>query len=65
MESSFKNSLFSYADRGFVYAVAHIRGGGDCGQAWYENGKFKYKRNTFTDFINSAKALVVGLNTEL
>lgn len=58
MESGFKSSIFCYLDRGFTYAVAHIRGGGDCGQAWYENGKFMYKRNTFLDFIASAKTLV-------
>jgi oligopeptidase B len=45
-------------DRGFVYAIAHIRGGKDKGFAWYENGKRDKKTNTFTDFIAAAKHLV-------
>ena len=45
-------------DRGFVFAVAHIRGGGECGRSWYEDGKLLHKRNTFTDFIACARHLV-------
>jgi oligopeptidase B len=45
-------------DRGFIYAIAHIRGGGELGRAWYEQGKLLQKRNTFTDFIACAEALV-------
>ncbi len=44
-------------DRGFVFAVAHIRGGGECGRSWYEDGKLLHKRNTFTDFIACARHL--------
>jgi oligopeptidase B len=44
-------------DRGFVFAIAHIRGGGECGRNWYEDGKLLHKRNTFTDFIASARHL--------
>jgi oligopeptidase B len=44
-------------DRGFVFAVAHVRGGGECGRDWYENGKLLHKRNTFTDFIACARHL--------
>jgi oligopeptidase B len=49
---------FSLLDRGFVYAIAHIRGGGDCGRGWYETGKFKNKMNTFYDFIACSEELV-------
>lgn len=45
-------------DRGFVYAIAHIRGGGEMGRPWYENGKLLKKRNTFTDFIVCAEHLI-------
>jgi oligopeptidase B len=45
-------------DRGFVYAIAHIRGGGEMGRPWYLDGKLLNKRNTFTDFIDCAKHLV-------
>ncbi|HVT78238.1 MAG TPA: prolyl oligopeptidase family serine peptidase, partial [Acidimicrobiales bacterium] len=45
-------------DRGVVYAIAHIRGGGEMGRSWYENGKMLHKRNTFTDFIACARHLV-------
>ncbi|MEY2452198.1 MAG: oligopeptidase [Acidimicrobiaceae bacterium] len=44
-------------DRGIVFAVAHVRGGGECGRQWYEEGKLLHKRNTFTDFIASAEHL--------
>jgi len=45
-------------DRGVVFAVAHIRGGGECGRQWYEDGKLLHKRNTFTDFVACARHLV-------
>jgi oligopeptidase B len=45
-------------DRGFVYAIAHIRGGEEMGRAWYEDGKLQRKLNTFTDFIDVTRALV-------
>jgi oligopeptidase B len=44
-------------ERGFVFAVAHVRGGGECGRQWYEDGKLLHKRNTFTDFIACARHL--------
>jgi oligopeptidase B len=42
-------------DRGFVFAIAHVRGGGECGRSWYDDGKLLHKRNTFTDFIACAQ----------
>ena len=48
----------SYLDRGFIYAVAHIRGGNDLGMQWYEEGKMNFKMNTFTDFISCAEHLI-------
>jgi oligopeptidase B len=47
----------SILDRGFVFAIAHIRGGKYLGEEWYEDGKFQKKKNTFTDFINAAEHL--------
>ncbi len=54
----FDSNLFSLVDRGVVYAVAHIRGGGEMGKAWHEDGRMMHKKNTFTDFIASAEFLV-------
>ena len=48
----------SLLDRGFVFAIAHVRGGGELGRHWYEDGKLLVKRNTFTDFIAAAEQLV-------
>jgi oligopeptidase B len=56
--ASFNTNCLSLADRGFVYAIAHIRGGKDKGFAWYENGKMMNKQNTFSDFIAAADHLV-------
>lgn len=53
----FSATRLSLLDRGFVYALAHIRGGKYMGEEWYENGKFLKKKNTFTDFINVAEVL--------
>jgi oligopeptidase B len=47
----------SLLDRGFVYAMAHVRGGGECGRAWWLDGRLDHKRNTFTDFIAAADML--------
>ena len=54
----FDMNIFSLVDRGFVFALAHIRGGGEMGRPWYENGKFLHKKNTFTDFIACGRHLV-------
>jgi oligopeptidase B len=48
----------SYLDRGVVWAVAHVRGGGELGRGWYEQGRMEHKRNTFTDFVACADHLV-------
>lgn len=54
----FSSNRFSLLDRGFVFAVAHIRGGGDLGKPWHDAGKMMVKKNTFTDFIASAEHLM-------
>ena len=51
----FSTTRLSLLDRGFIYAIAHIRGGEDLGRLWYENGKLLQKKNTFTDFIDCSK----------
>ncbi|WP_306145270.1 S9 family peptidase [Roseibium sp. MMSF_3412] len=56
--ASFNTNALSLVDRGFVYAVAHIRGGKDKGFRWYKNGRRETKKNTFTDFIAAADHLV-------
>ncbi|KAK2995779.1 hypothetical protein RJ640_013505, partial [Escallonia rubra] len=58
IDPSFKASRLSLLDRGFVYAITHIRGGGEMGRQWYENGKLHKKKNTFTDFIACAEYLI-------
>lgn len=58
MSASFSTTRLSLVDRGFIYALAHIRGGKDKGYAWYENGKRLHKKNTFSDFIAVARHLV-------
>jgi oligopeptidase B len=54
----FDSSIFSLLNRGFVYAVAHIRGGGEMGKTWHDQGRMMAKKNTFTDFIAAAEQLV-------
>ncbi|WP_114905798.1 S9 family peptidase [Ornithinimicrobium murale] len=54
----FSVARLSYLDRGVVYAIAHIRGGGEMGRGWYENGRMEHKKNTFTDFVACADELV-------
>lgn len=54
----FSSVRLSLLDRGFVYAIAHIRGGQELGRQWYENGKLLKKMNTFTDFIDCGHALI-------
>ncbi len=58
MSASFSSPRFNLIDRGFVYAIAHIRGGQEMGRAWYEDGKLLNKKNTFTDFIDAGQHLV-------
>jgi len=58
MDPDFSDSRLSLLDRGFVYAIAHIRGGEELGRDWYEQGKLLKKMNTFTDFIDVTRALV-------
>ncbi|MBT8039748.1 MAG: S9 family peptidase [Xanthomonadales bacterium] len=53
----FRNSVVSLLDRGFVYAIAHIRGGQEMGRQWYEQGRLMNKKNTFTDFVDATRAL--------
>lgn len=56
--ASFRSSRLSLLDRGFVFAIAHVRGGQEFGRSWYEGGKLMKKKNTFTDFIDCADFLV-------
>jgi oligopeptidase B len=58
MDASFSSSRLSLLDRGFVFAIAHIRGGQEMGRQWYEDGKMMKKKNTFTDFIACAEFLI-------
>lgn len=58
MESSFRSSRLSLIDRGFAFAIAHIRGGEEMGRYWYEDGKLLKKKNTFYDFIDCGEYLV-------
>ena len=58
MPAAFSTSRLSLVDRGFVYAIAHIRGGTDKGWRWYRTGKLAHKRNTFSDFIAATEYLV-------
>lgn len=54
----FQSRWLSLLDRGFVIAIAHVRGGGEMGRVWYEDGKLKNKKHTFEDFIGAAEALI-------
>ena len=58
MDPDFSSSRLSLLDRGFVYAIAHVRGGEELGRPWYEDGKLLKKQNTFHDFIDVTEALV-------
>ncbi|WP_269531358.1 S9 family peptidase [Chitinimonas sp. BJYL2] len=57
-DPEFRSSQLALLDRGFVYAIAHIRGGQEMGRDWYEQGKLKHKQNTFNDFVDVTDALV-------
>jgi oligopeptidase B len=58
MDPSFRLSVVSLLDRGFVFAIAHIRGGQELGRRWYEDGRMGNKKNTFTDFIDVTESLL-------
>jgi oligopeptidase B len=60
MSAGFSSNIFSLVDRGVVYAVAYVRGGGELGKAWHDQGRMLNKRNTFTDFIAAAEHLVAS-----
>jgi oligopeptidase B len=58
MDPGMSVARLSLLDRGFVFAIAHVRGGGELGRTWYEQGKLLHKKNTFTDFVAAARHLV-------
>ena len=58
IDPGFSIPRISLLDRGMIFAVAHVRGGGELGRAWYEQGKELHKRNTFTDFVACANHLI-------
>ncbi len=58
MDPSFSSARLSLIDRGFVYAIAHVRGGQEMGRAWYDTGRLLHKKNTFNDFVDVTRALV-------
>ena len=64
IEPNFNIARISLLDRGFIYAIAHIRGGQTLGREWYDDGKLLNKRNTFTDFIACAEHLIDGKYTD-
>ena len=64
IDPTFSSMRLSLLDRGFVFAIAHIRGGGEMGRPWYEHGKLREKRNTFTDFIACAEQLCAAGYTQ-
>jgi oligopeptidase B len=58
IDASFASPRLSLVDRGFVFAIAHVRGGQEMGRQWYEDGKLLKKKNTFTDFVACAEFLI-------
>jgi oligopeptidase B len=60
MSPSFDQKRLSLVDRGFIWAIAHIRGGQEMGRSWYDQGKFLHKKNTFTDFIACGRRLIAA-----
>lgn len=54
----FRSTTLSLLDRGFIYAIAHVRGGQEMGRQWYEDGKLMHKKNTYTDFIDCTEFLI-------
>lgn len=65
MDPTFSSSRLALLDRGFIYAIAHIRGGEEMGRQWYEDGKMMKKINTFNDFIDCGKYLIDNKYTSL
>lgn len=63
MDATFNNTRLSLLNRGFAFAIAHIRGGQEMGRQWYEDGKLMKKKNTFTDFIDCAEYLIANKYT--
>jgi len=64
MPLAFSSSRLALLDRGMIFAIAHIRGGGEMGKQWHDDGKMMKKMNTFTDFIDAAKFLVENKYTD-
>ena len=60
MDATFSSTRLSLLDRGFIFAIAHIRGGEDLGRQWYDEGKLLNKKNTFTDFIDCSNYLIAN-----
>src|SRR5581483_5066478 len=58
IDAAFSSPRLSLVDRGFIYAIAHVRGGQEMGRSWYEAGKLLHKKNTFSDFIACAEYLI-------
>jgi oligopeptidase B len=58
VDPGFSSNRLSLLDRGFIFAIAHIRGGEYLGRQWYENGKLQSKKNTFNDFIDASQYLI-------
>ena len=59
IDASFRKTMIPLIDRGFIFCISHIRGGSEMGRQWYENGKMLNKKNTFFDFIDSTKGLLL------
>src|SRR5260370_16386912 len=60
MAGSFSSNRLSLLDRGVIYAIGEIRGGGELGKAWHDGGRLQKKKNTFSDFIGSAEHLIAS-----
>ncbi|MBL0121299.1 MAG: S9 family peptidase [Betaproteobacteria bacterium] len=64
MPLAFRSTRLALLDRGMIFAIAHIRGGGEMGKQWHDDGKMMKKKNTFTDFIAAAEQLIAQKYTE-
>ena len=58
MDANYSQSIFSLIDRGYVFAIAHVRGGSEMGRDWFDNGRVLNKKNSFNDFIDCTEALI-------